>query len=140
MNITPAFSKFSITKDLLLLINENTGLTAYVGENIYPIVAPETDSNGNDINDCIIYYREKYSKQYVQNNIIVNENCKVTYVIISKNYPRSIAMAELLNDTIEGVHQNSDGYNYQCRLLDSDENVTGAKSDIYIQILTFEIK
>jgi len=139
MSIIPAFSKFSITKDLLLLINANVELIGLVGENIYPIVAPEKDSNGNDINECIIYYREKLIPQYVQNTV-VSSDLKITYVVISKNYSTSITMAELLNDTIEGLHQNSDGYNYRCRLVDSDENVTGQKSDIYMQILTFEIK
>ena len=115
MNITSAFSKFTITKELYSLLNSNTGLTSYVGENIYPIVAPQKDDSGNEIKECIVYYREKYSKEYIQNNIVVNE-------------------------IIEGVHQNESGYNYQCRLIDSDENVIGVNNDKYIQVVTFEIK
>jgi len=140
MNITSAFSKFTITKELYSLLNSNTGLTSYVGENIYPIVAPQKDDSGNEIKECIVYYREKYSKEYIQNNIVVNEKCHITFVIVSSSYFKSIKIVELVNEIIEGVHQNESGYNYQCRLIDSDENVIGVNNDKYIQVVTFEIK
>jgi len=139
-NIIPAFTKFSITKELLKLMVANTGLTGYVGDNFYPILAPEKDTNGNEITECIVYYREKYQKQYIQNNVVINELCHVTFVVVSSGYGRSIEITELLNNTIEGVHENTDGYKYQCRLIDSDENVIGLNNDKYIQVLTFEIK
>jgi hypothetical protein len=129
--ITKAFTKFSITTELRKLIVADSGLTNWVGTNVFPIVAPEGTEG-----DTIIYYREKYAKQHTQFGIY-EEKCNVTFIIVSEDYDRSIAITEALNDLIEGIHQNKDNYNYECRLVDSIEDLIDKK---YIQTLQFEIK
>lgn len=131
MSITKATNKFKITTDIRNLLISNTGLTEMVGANIYPIIAPE-----NTTGDVILYYRDEYSKEYTSGNLIVNENCKIFIAIISDDYDRSIAITEMVNDTIEGVHLDKNNYTYNCRLIDSTEDFEDKK---YIQILLFQI-
>ena len=131
MEVIKAFTKLSIVTELRKLLINNSGITAYVNNNIFPLVAPE-NTNG----DCIVYFRDKYSKDY-SNMGIYNEKCTVTFVAVSENYDRCLLIAELVNDEIEGIHKNTSNYNYQCRLIDSMEDLIDKK---YIQTLMFEIK
>lgn len=126
-----AFTKFSITTDIRKLLIENVELQSIINSNIFPILAPEGTTG-----DFIIYYRDKYSKEYVQRGII-NEQCTVWIGAVSDNYDRSQRIAQLINEAIEGNHKNTSGYDYECRLLDSTEDFEDKK---YIQILVFEIK
>jgi len=125
------FTKFSITTDIRKLLIENVDLNTIINNNIFPIVAPEGTTA-----DFIIYYRDKYGKEYT-NFGVSNENCAVWICAVSSNYDTSQQLAELINDSIEGKHYNVDGYLYECRLKDSTEDFTDKK---YIQILVFEIK
>ena len=124
-------TKFNITTDIRKLLTANTGLTANVSSRIYPIVAPE-----GTVGDMVLYYRDQYSKEYTQMGIY-SENCKVFLAIVSDNYDKSIQIVQLVNDIIEGVHTDSKGEKYECRLMDSTEDFQDFK---YLQILLFEIK
>lgn len=129
--ITKAFTKFSITTDIRKLLIENVELKSIVNNNIFPILAPEGTTA-----DFIIYYRDKYGKEYA-NFGIFNEHCTVWIAAVSDNYDRSQTIAELINEAVEGKHNNTSGYEYECRLIDSTEDFEDKK---YIQILVFEIK
>lgn len=131
MNITEAYNKFSITTDIRNILIGNSGITQMVGNNIYPIIAPE-----NTTGDIILYYRDEYGKEYTNGNVIVNENCKIFIAILSENYDRSIQITEKVNELIEGTHLNKNNYKYNCRLIDSTEDFEDKK---YIQILLFQI-
>lgn len=126
-----AFTKFSITTDIRKLLIENVELQSIINNNIFPILAPEGTTG-----DFIIYYRDKYGKEYT-NYGVSNEHCTVWIGAISDNYDRSQRIAELINEATEGKHKNTSGYDYECRLLDSTEDFEDKK---YIQILVFEIK
>lgn len=126
-----AFTKFSITTDIRKLLIENVELQSIINSNIFPILAPEGTTG-----DFIIYYRDKYGKEYTTFGIS-NEQCTVWIGAVSDNYDRSQRIAELINEAIEGKHKNTSGYDYECRLLDSTEDFEDKK---YIQILVFEIK
>ena len=69
--ITKAFTKFSITTDIRKLLIENVELNSLINNKVYPIVAPEETTE-----DFIIYYRDKYGKDYT-NYGIYNEHCVV---------------------------------------------------------------
>ena len=129
--ITKAFTKFSITTDIRKLLIENVELNSLINNKVYPIVAPEETTD-----DFIIYYRDKYGKEYT-NFGVANEDCTVWICAISDNYDRSQTIAELINEAIEGKHKNESDYSYECRLKDSTEDFQDKK---YIQILVFDIK
>jgi len=126
-----AFTKFSITTDIRTLLIENVELQSIINNNIFPLIAPEGTTE-----DFIVYYRDKYSKEYT-NFGIYNEQCVVWIVAVSEDYDRSQNIAELINGAIEGKHNNTSGYEYECRLIDSTEDFEDKK---YIQILVFEVK
>ena len=69
--ITKAFTKFSITTDIRTLLIENVELQSIINNNIFPLIAPEGTTE-----DFIIYYRDKYGKDY-SNFGIYNEHCVV---------------------------------------------------------------
>lgn len=129
--VTKAFTKFSITTNIRRLLIDNLGLKAIVNNKIFPLIAPEGITD-----DFIIYYRDKYGKEYT-NYGVSSESCTVWIGAISENYDRSQMMAELINEAVEGKHTNESGYTYECRLFDSTEDFEDKK---YIQILVFEIK
>ena len=127
MEIIKAFSKFSITTELRKLLLANDDLKELVNNNIFPIVAPE-DTVGN----CIFYYRDKYKKEYTVNDFITNENVVVTFAVMSDDYDSTITIAELVNDILEGIHTNKDGYKYKCKMIESAEDLIDKK---YFQVL-----
>jgi len=126
------FTKFSITTDIRKLLLDNEDLKALVNTNIFPINAPE-ETDGN----CIFYYRDKSIPEYTMNDIIINYKAVVTYAIRSDDYDESIEIVELANKIINGTHLNKDGYKYNCKLIESAEDLIDKK---YFQILQFEIK
>lgn len=71
MAIINAFSKFSITTDIRKLLVNDNDLKALVGNNIFPLVAPEGTTG-----DFIMYYRDKYGKEYT-NYGVFNDECTV---------------------------------------------------------------
>ena len=126
-----AFTKFSITTDIRKLMIENVELQSIINNKIFPLFAPEGTTE-----DFIIYYRDKYGKDYT-NYGIYNEHCVVWIAAVSEDYDRGQNIAELINEAIEGKHNNTSGYEYECQLIDSTEDFEDKK---YIQILVFEVK
>lgn len=126
-----AKSKFRIGTVIRKLLIENEAVKEFVGEKIFPLVAPQ-ETKG----DLIVYYRDEYSKDYTKMGVY-NDNCKVYIVIVSEDYDRSQEIAEAVNEALEGTFfQNTDNQ-IQIRLSDSTEDYADSK---YIQVLLFEIK
>lgn len=124
-------TKFKITTDIRKMLLNNTGLTAYVENRIYPIIAPE-----NTTGDTILYYREQYSRGQNQMGPY-GDTCQVMLIVISDNYDKSTEIVELINNIVEGTHKDSSGNTYKCNLKDSTEDFEDQK---YIQVLLFEIR
>ena len=128
---TKAKSKFRIGTSIRKLLIENAAVKEFVGEQIFPLVAPQ-ETKG----DLIVYYRDEYSKDYTKMGVY-NDNCKVYVVIVSEDYDRSQEIAEAVNEALECTFfQNTDNQ-IQIRLSDSTEDYADNK---YIQVLLFEIK
>lgn len=124
------FRKWSIGKDIRALLIADSAITEAIGNNIYPLVAPEKTEG-----DFIIYQRDKYSKNWVKAGIYEDE-CNVVITIVSDNYDNSIELAILVDKALTGRHKTDDGYVFKMNILDSTEDYTDNK---YIQTLLFGI-
>lgn len=131
MEVTQAISKFRITNKVRKLLIDNPAISALISNKVFPLFAP-----ANIEGDFIVYFRDEYSKDYSKMGIY-NENCKIFVCAISDDYDNSQILAELINDTLEGNHEQNLNTNYQIKLIDSTEDADGGK---YLQILLFEIK
>jgi hypothetical protein len=124
------FSKFNITTNIRkILINDND-LVELVGNKIYPIDAPDGVKG-----DFILYERNQYFKEYTSMGV-AGEKCYVFLTIVSDDYDRSIVIVNMVNDLVEGIHQNEKNQYFECRLTDSTEVFEDKK---YKQILLFKI-
>lgn len=125
-------SKISIAKELRpkLLAVEN--LTAMVGDNIFPLYAPE-DTTG----DFILYQRTK-GGSYVNQMDISIEWCEVTFNVVSGGYGKSVEIAEELRKALQDVYVNDK--KDQLIMSDSHEEIVGEGNVVkYVQILVFTV-
>ena len=126
-----SFQKWHIGDDVRALLLADTNIAALVGEDIYPIVAPE----GTD-GEFIVYRREKYSKDTVKEGVVGDE-CILSLTAVADNYDAAVTLAELIDNALTGKHTNGEGENFQMVLSDSSEAFEDNK---YIEVLLFEIK
>lgn len=126
-----AYHKWAIGNDIRELLSTNSAITAIVGSNIYPIVAPEKTEG-----EFILYSREKYSKHYTKMGIYEDE-CLLRLTVISNDYDTSIALAAEIDRTLTGYHTKATGEKIEISLEDSNELYDDSK---YIQNLIFDIK
>lgn len=126
-----ALQKWKIGNFLRDLMLADTGITAQVSDNIYPLIAAE----GTD-GDFIIYKREKYYK-ITTNTQVVMDVCQMDVIAISDNYDNAIALAEKIDNCLTGQHKDSDDNRLNIELIDSIEEFEDNK---YIETLVFEIK
>lgn len=99
-----------------------------VADRVFPVVVPRVTEG-----DFIVYFREKYARSH--NNMGTLDECQVLLVVGSTGYARSLDLAELVDDTLEGIMV--DEKIRQCRLVDSTEE---SDADVYFQVLLYEIK
>ena len=123
-----AESKFKITTKVRAALLAKPEITALIGDQIFPVVAPK-DTKG----DFLIYKRDEYSKDYTKMGIS-EQTCRVYVNAISEEYDRSQELAYQINEALEGKHP---GLKMEVFLVDSTEDFEDNK---YIQVLLFEIK
>ncbi len=123
-----AESKFKVTTEIRQLLIENKAIDALVGQNVFPLIAPD-DITG----DFIVYQRDEYSKDYSKMGITA-QTCKVFITAVSEDYDRSQEIAYQINETLEGRFSNPD---LEIKLIDSTEDFGDGK---FIQILLFSIE
>ena len=82
-----SYQKWFIGNDIRDILISNEDITAQVGDNIYPCIAPL-----NTEGDYIIYMRNKYAKSTVKQGVYMDE-CEVAVVVVSDNYDNAIALA-----------------------------------------------
>ena len=122
--------KWDIGNFIRALLMDNDDIVAMIGEHCYPVIAPE-----NTLGDFIIYFRQSYHKLVSQMGVY-QDIAEVAVVAISDNYDRSIALAEMIDDTLTGSY-NSEECSFDILLKDSTETFDDNK---YIQTLIFTIK
>ncbi len=122
--------KWKIGNYIREVLMGNAELKEIIGENIYPIVAPEGIKG-----EFLVYNRGKYTKSPTKMGIY-QEECIVYILAVSDNYDTAIKMAELIDATLTGEHlYNND--RIQIDLEDSSENFQELK---YVQSLSFRIR
>lgn len=121
-------TKFSSTISIRNILIANEELNLLVNNNIFPVEAP-IDTNNN----YIVYMRDEYSKDYVMQGIY-NENCRILLSIFSNDYDESITITEIVNEILEGFHED---YNIEIRIIDSTEE---KENDKYIQTLLLTVE
>lgn len=126
-----SYQKWFVGNDIRDILLADSGVTAQVGNHIYPCVAAE-----NTTGDFIIYQRQKYSKDTVKVGVY-EDDCQVAVVGISDDYDRAIALASNIDNALTGLHTNESGVTIDIRLIDSTEVFDDNK---YIETLLFGIK
>lgn len=126
-------SKFKISTELRKLIINDTSLKSYVGNQVYPLIAPV-----NTVGSFITYYRDEYSKEYTKCGVY-NEKCTVFFAIVSDDYETSQTIVELVSNLLEGNHTDSNGNRFIVELEDATEDIDDNNMK-FIQIISFKIK
>lgn len=123
-------SMISIAKDLRPILLSKENLTAMVGDNIFPLYAPE-DTTG----DFILYQRTK-GGSYVTQMSVSAEWCEVTFNVVSGGYGKGIDIAEELRKALQDVYVDDN----QLVMSDSREEIVGEGNVVkYVQILVFTV-
>ena len=117
-----------ITTEVRAILLESEAIKSLIGENIFPIIAPEGTKG-----DFIVYQRDGYKQESTQMGV-ADQIPYVNVTIVSENYDRSQELASLIYDTLSGSFVNPD---ISIRLEDSTEDFIDNK---YIQVLQFSIK
>ena len=121
-------SMISIAKDLRPILLSKENLTAMVGDNIFPLYAPE-DTTG----DFILYQRTK-GGSYVTQMSVSAEWCEVTFNVVSGGYGKGIDIAEELRKALQDIYIDGN----QLVMSDSREEIVGEGNVVkYVQILVF---
>ena len=123
-------SMISIAKDLRPILLSKENLTAMVGDNIFPLYAPE-DTTG----DFILYQRTK-GGSYVTQMSVSAEWCEVTFNVVSGGYGKGIDIAEELRKALQDVYVDDN----QLVMSDTREEIVGEGNVVkYVQILVFTV-
>lgn len=122
-----AGNKFGITTDISSILLSDERIIQLVGDNVFPIHAEEGTKG-----DFITYQRDGY---FIERNKmgIHKQACKLFVSAVSDNYVRSVRLAELIHEALEGEFSNPA---MLIQLEDSTEDSVDGK---FIQILLFSI-
>ncbi len=119
---------FKITAEIRSLLLQNEEIKGFVGERIFPIMAPE----GTD-GDFIVYQRDGLKQEYTQMGV-AGQTAVIYVTAVSDSYVRNNSLASLIYDTLSGDYKDPD---MRIQLEDSTEDFIDKK---FIQVLQFSIK
>lgn len=125
-----SYQKWKAGNDLRAILLNDTELKKMVGNNIYPLVAPEGVEK-----EFIVYGREKYTKKYAKDGVWEDE-CLVYFTAISDNYDKATTLASLIDNALTGRHTIKDN-KVDIYLYDSTETFDDNK---YVETLIFTIE
>lgn len=118
----------STNKHIYQLLRSDSGLTAMVGDKIYPLVAEESVSY-----PFVIFTKESLEGNY-NKDLLLYDSATISVVVAAANYFETVQIAERIRAILENYR---DGY-FLSILLD---NVTEEFiEDAYIQQLQFSAK
>lgn len=119
---------FKITAGIRSLLLQNEEIKGFVGERVFPIMAPE-----DTVGDFIVYQRDELKQEYTKMGVATQVS--VLYLTaVSESYVRSNSLASLIYDTLSGDFKDPD---MRIQLEDSTEDFIDKK---FIQVLQFSIK
>lgn len=121
-----ADKKFKAIKEIFSLLSNDPTIQTFVGDKIYPLVAPQ-DVEG----DFIALRRDGYRRQDTKMGVAIQQS--VFYVfVISEDYDRSLDIADVVYDVLEGDHPRD----LRIRMDDYTEEYVDQK---FIQVLRFNL-
>lgn len=124
--------KWQVGNDIREMLLADASIEEAVGQNIFPVVAPQ-----ETLGDFIIYKREKYSKSWTKMGV-VEDDCQVSITVVSDDYDNATALASMIDNCLTGQHINKDNtVRLNIDLVDSTEDYEGNK---YIEVLLFRIR
>lgn len=113
----------------VLVADEN--IQRAVGEDIYPVVAPE-----GTVGPFILYQRDKYKRDYGKMGLY-EEECHLIITVVSDDYDTGIAIANMVDGALSGSITTEEGCKFDATLYDSTE---GFDDNKYFEQLVFSIK
>ena len=113
-----------------VLVNDEN-IQRVVGNNIFPIIAPE----GTD-GPFILYQRDKYKREYSKMGVY-QEECHLIISVISDDYDTGIVIADMVDTALSGTVRTEEGCQFEMTLYDSTE---GFDDNKYYEQLVFSIK
>lgn len=123
-----ADKKFLAIKDIFSLLSNNPTIQSFVGNKIYPLVAPQGTSG-----DFIAVQRDGYRREDTKMGIALQASVFFT-TVVSEDYDRSLAIAEAIYDALEGDHPE---YESRIRMEDYGEEYVDSK---FLQVLKFNLE
>lgn len=122
-----ADKKFKAIKEIFSLLSNDPTIQTFVGDKIYPLVAPQ-DVEG----DFIALRRDGYRRQDTKMGVAIQQS--VFYVfVISEDYDRSLDIADVVYDVLEGDYPRD----LRIRMDDYTEEYVDQK---FIQVLRFNLE
>ena len=124
-------SKISIAKDLRPMLLARESLASLVGENVFPLYAPEGTAE-----DFILYQRTAGGSELNQMSL-TSEWCEVTFNVVSDDYVKGVEIAEELRSALQDIYVDDKD---QLVMTNSHEDFVGENNVVkYVQILVFSI-
>ena len=130
-----ACKKWHIGNDIRRILLSDDEFKKLVGNNIFPLVAPEPKSGQKDLGTFVVYAREKYSRE-LSKMAVLEDKCLVSVSVISDDYDEAVNIAEAIDYALFGSHKTDCG-EFDFNLYDSNETY---QDDKYIETLIYEIK
>lgn len=123
-----ADKKFTMITGVVKLLRDSSALAEMIGTKIFPIIAPEGTPG-----DFIAYQRDGMDIEWTKMGPSLQRS--YFYInVVSDDYDRSLKIADIVYDALEGEWQNPD---MQIRLTDYVEDYVDKK---YLQVLQFSIQ
>ena len=107
-------NKLAITTEIRSILLDSEEITSLIGKKIFPVVAPLKTEG-----DFIIYQRDGYKQEYTKMGV-ARQIPTVFVNAVSDDYDRSLQLASLIYEALEGQFSNPD---MTIHLEDSTEDI-----------------
>ena len=95
-------NKLAITTEIRSILLDSEEITSLIGKKIFPVVAPLKTEG-----DFIIYQRDGYKQEYTKMGV-ARQIPTVFLNAVSDDYDRSLQLASLIYEALEGQFSNPD--------------------------------
>lgn len=130
MGCLGSFQKWFIGNYIREILLDDGDVVGFVGQDIFPLVAPE-----NTEGDFIIYSRVHYQREKVKMGIY-EDDAQVELTIVSDIYDNALQIAAAVDNALTGEHEIY-GQKFLIDLVDSSEEYYDNK---YCEKIIYSIK
>ena len=117
---------FQIGDDIYSLLTHDEAVAWYVGDSIFPLVAPAETSY-----PFIVYRRGGYAADGDNKDNLAGEQCTIDLAIVDPSYSKSVQIANAVADALQGARTDRI---YRMWMTGASEDFT---DDAMVQRLTF---